>query len=354
MPKLRRLATAVFRDGVPTCTLDDIRAMLKSDSDMVQFDHNADSHFKSGDMVIIDQQKQATVVGLIGDGNVLVTYDNEMHLTDDQAAAAAASSTDMQSNGQEDLRARTSASSKGTPVAVTRVRRRQTVSFYQTWLLPTSISNMIVDATEQFDVLERSALYPSLRMVTQVLTWQGKKLISMSLVVVLLSLSALAFRTEMVYEADQKESEGDNQHEFEESLAWLAISSMRNLDNVIMLCVMFVVFVLNAKWFAFVRSLLRVLGRLSMQRRAPELWAFYQEDSQMQQALENLAPKSSDWPDFAKFAKIPGSLKGPMASLPDVHKLQAQLGKIKGLAQFKLPDLTHPSNQATPATEQKV
>eukprot|EP00443_Scrippsiella_acuminata_P115565 CAMPEP_0115755842 /NCGR_PEP_ID=MMETSP0272-20121206/97600_1 /TAXON_ID=71861 /ORGANISM="Scrippsiella trochoidea, Strain CCMP3099" /LENGTH=206 /DNA_ID=CAMNT_0003201305 /DNA_START=58 /DNA_END=678 /DNA_ORIENTATION=- len=204
---------------------------------------------------------------------------------------------------------------------------------------------MIADSMEQIEKVEHSALYPVLRTITQVVTWQGKMLVSMS-------MSALALRTEYVYQQDLSEQDQSEQeqsgNEFEESLAWLAISFMRNIDNLIFFGITFAIFGLNARWFVPVKSVFKVLGRVGIQRRAPELWKFYREDKQMQQALENLAPKTGEWPDFADLARIPDSLKGSMASLPDLQKLQQQLGKIKGLAQFKLPDLTHPSNQPAP------
>jgi len=343
MPQLRRYARVVFRDGVPVCTFEDLKAILRrlgEKEEIVKLDTHADLNFNKGDLVIVDHHKNATVVGFGSDGKILITYDFDKHTPDDPKAEAASDGV------KKSTQTTPTSPSRELPVDPVRLRHRQTIKRYQAWLLPTSIRNSMADAMEQIEKIERSALYPALHFLTQVVTWNGRKCISGLIVVTSLLLFALAIRTETVYEHDSD----DDTRSLEEWGAVTVITLMRNVDNIILFILVFLVFVFNAKWFNVFASSLKVLSRLGQKRKAPDLWKFYREDEQMEKAMEALNLNGGDWPDFGKLAKLPDSLRGAMASVPDLQKVQAKIRSIKGLENFKLVDPTHPSNQTSSAT----
>jgi len=375
--RLRSWSSEVARDGVPLCSYADLVGMLRSDKECVSFELTQKGEISAGDKVLVDERLLASVAKRNGH-EVWVVYDEHHYVPASQAAkpattgpaagkadsnkagkppGAAGSPTAASANASSS--SPTAASSakgdelqlqsvhKSIKVDISRVRRRQVVHFYQTWLLPSSIQSNIMDIMGQVDKLKDSQLLPLLDTLTDIVCWKKRKFISIGIVVALSILFVLILKTELIYQHDQAENgNSDNVDEWQEAVAWGVISLMRNIDNLVYFGIFFATMVLPAKWFVSVLSVFKIAGRASAKRAAPELWSFFHEDPAFAQSLEDLMP-SSNWEADAA-SSTSRSWGGP-----DLKKIQQMLSKNKGLSFYKVPDPTHPSNLPSAAESPK-
>mmetsp|Transcript_15563 Transcript_15563/g.43045 ORF Transcript_15563/g.43045 Transcript_15563/m.43045 type:complete len:832 (+) Transcript_15563:99-2594(+) len=350
--KLRVLASKVARDGYPLVTLDELRKMLKKETGVITFDAKADSGFTAGDKVTVDERHMATVLRAVSATHLEVVYDEHLAVEDeeklkDARKGAEKDKTELDRSAEE--KKRLLGTKKGIPVEVSRVRRRKIVQFWQSWLLPSSMSNIIMDVMVQADTIQNSSLLPLIELLTDIVCWKRRKCIALGICSFCAILCALFVHTELTYEHEMNDEvskhQSDNKDEVEETVAWMTISLLRNLDNIFYLGVVFACFVFPARWFVSVRSILKIAGRVgSMKRSAPQIWPFFREDAQLQSTFDQLMPQS----EWSPFKDIVGQASLPM---PDFDKLRQQMAGIKGMAGFKLPDLTHPSNKPTDKTD---
>jgi len=350
--KLRVLASKVARDGYPLVTLDELRKMLKKETGAITFDAKADSGFTAGDKVTVDQRQMATVLRVVSAEQLEVVYDEHLAVEDEKKLKVARmgvekDETELDRSAEE--KKMLLGTKKGIPVEVSRVRRRKIVQFYQSWLLPSAISNIIMDVMVQADTIQNSSLLPLIELLTDIVCWKRRKCISLAICSFCAILSALFVHVELTYEHEMNDEvtnhHGDGKDEVEETVAWLTISLLRNLDNIIYLGMVFACFVFPARWFVSVRSILKIAGRVgSMKRSAPQIWPFFREDAQLQSTFDLLMPQT----EWSPFKEILGQASLPM---PDFDKLKQQMAGLKGMAGFKLPDLTHPSNKPADKTD---
>lgn len=314
MPKLQTIARECFRDGVPTVSLKELKTLLRHKKDIINWDSGADGTFAKNDKVLVDGSRKATVVGMHPDGKrVLVAYEDGL----------APEGVGAQGTGASE------------PVETPRVRKRQTIGFYQTWLLPTRISNTLADVTHTAGVIEKTKVYPILDFVTEVVTWR-RKLLAAVLCLILLAVSAVIIFEELIFERW-----GLHVDQAHWVTSQMVIILLRNIDNGVELALVCTLFLFQAKWFACIRALLRCMGRKCREkRRAPEHWQFFRRDTGMQERLDHLPPMTWSGGVSMGDVKLVGEkLKsGAKSNVEDLQRKVAQLHKGVGNFQFKLPE----------------
>jgi len=332
--RLQSLAATVTKDGVPVVPLKDLRGVLQQDKKMIKFEASIPGFFLPGDKVLVEGRRRA-VVQSVSQAQVQVVFQDVLEGTGE---------TEDDADGNEGQ------APSPQPIAMdpvpewvdkSKVRKRNELPYVQTagarLVTPTSIANTLMDLQEKLEKIKRSGVYQVIDMLTGIFTWRRRAL-SLGITLLCILLAMFFVFVEIVYQwnlAEKQSGHDDGNWEALETFADWLITFLRNIDNLILFAIVFALFVSNAGWFCAVKSALKMISRLGRERsrHAPQMWSFYREDPEMARCLRDL-------PIMKK------QTGGSMFEVPDFDIIQRRLSNVRGLSQFKFPNVMHPANNA--------
>eukprot|EP00440_Ansanella_granifera_P072342 gb/GFBE01078507.1/.p1 GENE.gb/GFBE01078507.1/~~gb/GFBE01078507.1/.p1 ORF type:complete len:746 (+),score=144.30 gb/GFBE01078507.1/:1-2238(+) len=257
--KLRTFSARCMRNGVPTVSLEDLRAALRVAPFIRMDDAESQQTFSRDDVVWIDERDRGRVVQMGPEiEKVTVVYEDISSLQ---------------------------------PVAVE--RNRVTARTLQLpgssklleWF-PSQVEAVLHQIYPTIENVKQAAV-PAIQDVTKILTWE-KYSRTLAIVIVLLLLSALFSWAAILFLLDRVSQHGSLSGPQE-----IIVLIIRNIDNAVVTIITLMVLVLQSWWFASFRSVLRILSRCGHRRTAPKHWAFFRQDQEHQIALQSMAAQAA-------------------------------------------------------------
>jgi len=247
------LSSRIFRECKPVVDFEDLKktirqASKKENTNKAPWFLLGERDLIKGDLVLVDNRRHATVINTRapnqdGDKAVMVEFEKDLSLG-------------------------LTASKEPVAVAIARLDLRPSIPRIPSALIPDPIENHIKTLHIHIDEVKMS-LFPLLKKIGDVLSWQNK-CISALVTIVLLALCANTAYGKM-QDDDEDPKDGEIMKVVKTILVYV--------DDVVFLLIFGYILFGQAPWFQAIRSIFCIaIRKVTMKRKAPELWAFFKED----------------------------------------------------------------------------